>query len=131
METVMEERAITDRAKEIISEGATDNIEEENTVVFSETGGEVMVFRIFRRRYSGGDPWKEADQWVWQVKERCHESARRVVHKEEMVEFGRRELDRGNHGAGDSRQRGAGIGDVKLGVMHVAETMDRKPWTLV
>ena len=71
METVMEERAITDRAREIFSEGATDNIEEENTVVFSETGGEVMVFRIFRQRHTGGDPRKEADQWVWQVQERC------------------------------------------------------------
>ena len=71
METVMDERAITDRAKEIFSEGATDNIEEENTVVFSEIDGEVTVFRIFRRRYSSGDPWKEADQWVWQVKEQC------------------------------------------------------------
>ena len=71
METVMEERAITDRAREIFSEGATDNIEEETTVVFTETGGEVMVFRIFRRRHTSGDPWKEADQWVWQVQEQC------------------------------------------------------------
>ena len=71
METDMQGRAITSRAKEIFSEGATDNIEEENTVVFTETGGEVTVFRIFRRRYTGGDPWKEANQWVWQVQEQC------------------------------------------------------------
>ena len=71
IETDTQGKAITSRAKEIFSEGATDNIEEENTVVFSETGWEVTVFRIFRRRYSGGDPREEADQWVWQVQEQC------------------------------------------------------------
>ena len=71
METDMQGRAISSRAKELISEGATDNIEEENTVVFSETGGEVTVFRIFRQRHTGGDPRKEADRWIREVKERC------------------------------------------------------------
>ena len=71
METDMLGMAISSRARELISEGATDNIEEGNTVVFSETGGEVTVFRIFRQRHTGEDPRKDADRWIWQVQERC------------------------------------------------------------
>ena len=71
METAMEGTAITDRAKEIFSEGATDNIEEENTVAFSEFDGEATVFRIFRRRHTGGDPMEAADRWIKYIKKSC------------------------------------------------------------
>ena len=71
METDMQGRAISSRAKELISEGATDNPDGENTIVISELGWEATIFRIFRQRHTGGDPRKDADQWVWQVQERC------------------------------------------------------------
>ena len=71
METFKEEIAISDRAREIVSWGATDNPEEEITIAFSEIDGEVTVFRIFRGRHTDGDPEEESDRWIRKVKEEC------------------------------------------------------------
>ena len=70
-EAARTENAITDRAREILSEGTKDNPEGENTVVISELDGEATISRIFRRRHTGGDPREAADRWIRHVKECC------------------------------------------------------------
>ena len=62
------EEMITERAREILSEGARDNADRENTVVFSDDGGETTVFRLFRARHTAKDPEQEASVWLRKAK---------------------------------------------------------------
>lgn len=67
-----EDSSISDMAKEILSVGAIDNTEEEMTISFFTDGKEATVYRIFRRRHTGGeDPMEVADHWIRQAKGLC------------------------------------------------------------
>ena len=67
-----EENGISDRAREILSAGATDNPAEEMTVSFFTEGNEAIAYRIFRRRHTGGDdPMEVAERWVRQIRGLC------------------------------------------------------------
>ena len=61
-ETNEESASISTKAWEIISNGAKDNRECENTAIVAELVGETMVFRIFRQRHRNGDLMLEADR---------------------------------------------------------------------
>ena len=66
------EGGISERAREILSEGAVDNPGEEDTAMFTEGEGGDTVFRIFRGRHTGReDPMAAADTWVRQAMELC------------------------------------------------------------
>ena len=45
---------ISDKALEIVSQGARANPDGENTVAVAESGGETTVYRIFRQRHTDG-----------------------------------------------------------------------------
>ena len=64
-------RSISDRALEMVSQGARTNPDGETTVFLVESGGETTVYRIFRGRHKGGGPLKAADPWIQKVKEHC------------------------------------------------------------
>ena len=64
-------RGISNRALEVVSEGARTNPDCETTVAVSESDRETTVYRIFRGRHRNGDPLHVADQWVRQVKKHC------------------------------------------------------------
>ena len=54
---------ITERARRILSEGAYDNPDGENTVIVAE-GETTTVFRVFRARHTLYDTRKEATTWL-------------------------------------------------------------------
>ena len=64
---------INDRAKRILSEGASAN-EERNIVfliVFLEEGGLSYIFRLFRAGEDAGDPEQQAIRWMGRAKGLC------------------------------------------------------------
>ena len=96
---------ITAKAWEIMSKKARDNAERENTAVVAELGGEDMVFRIFRRRHTNGDPLVEADRWIREIMNACTGHERGTEGHCRLDRGGRRERTRRHHRAGDHRQR--------------------------
>ena len=63
--------AISDRAKKIISKGATDNPDGENTVLISTWRGSATCVRIFRQKHLLDDPKTGAEHWVREIRRRC------------------------------------------------------------
>ena len=62
---------ISTAAWEIISKGAEDNPDRENTVAMAESDGKTTVYRIFRQRHLNRDPLEAADHWIRTVKAHC------------------------------------------------------------
>ena len=64
-------RGISNRALEVVSEGARTYPDCETTVAVSESDWETTAYRIFRGRHMSGDPLHAADQWIRWVKKHC------------------------------------------------------------
>ena len=60
---------ISDRAKRILSEGAS--ADEERNIVFLEEGGLSYIFRLFRAREGDEDPEEQATRWLERARSLC------------------------------------------------------------
>ena len=60
---------ISDRAKEVLSEGVSED--GERTILFLEEGGLYFVFRLFRAGAHAGDPEQQAIRWLGKVRGLC------------------------------------------------------------
>ena len=72
-------KSISNRALEVVSQGARTNPDCKNTVAVSETDGETTVYRIFRGRHLAGDPLVEADRWIRHAKGHCTSVSGEIV----------------------------------------------------
>ena len=60
---------ISDRAKELLSEGVGEEVEA--TVLFIEEGSESLVLKRFRAWEDAGDPEQQAVQWLGRARILC------------------------------------------------------------
>ena len=61
---------ISDRAREILSEGVSEN-EEMNVIFLDEEEGQCFVFKLFRATEGAGDTEQRAIRWLGRARDLC------------------------------------------------------------